>query len=91
MPFVQVEGYMYCNSQNRMRMRIYNCFNDIKLHHHFAPIVTRPLDSADRKPRIDWSHFHQTVVDLDADGEVLHLVQAAPCMRCCTSSSSSNS
>lgn len=58
---VTIEGYMYCNAQNRMRMRIYNCFNDIKLHHRFAKIVTRPLDNADRKPRIDWSRFHQTV------------------------------
>lgn len=60
---LQVEGYMYCNSQNRMRMRIYNCFNDVKLHHHFAPIVTRPLDTPDRKPRIDWSRFHLTDMD----------------------------
>lgn len=28
---VQIEGFMYCNAQNRMRMRIYNCFNDIKV------------------------------------------------------------
>jgi hypothetical protein len=28
---LQVEGYMYANAQNRMRMRIYNCFNDIKV------------------------------------------------------------
>jgi hypothetical protein len=57
---VTVEGYMYANAQNRMRMRVYNCFNDIKLHHRFAHLVTRPLDNADRKPRIDWSQFHRT-------------------------------
>ena len=28
---MQVEGYMYANAQNRMRMRVYNCFNDIKV------------------------------------------------------------
>lgn len=33
----------------------------MQLHHRFAHIVTRPLDNADRKPRIDWSRFHQTL------------------------------
>ena len=49
---LQVEGYMYVNAQNRMRMRMYNCFNDIKLHHRFAPVVVPPSASADLKPHV---------------------------------------
>ena len=48
----QVEGYMYCNSQNRMRMRMYHCFTDIKLHQRFAPMVSGPDRLYDMKPHV---------------------------------------
>lgn len=57
---VQAEAYMYTNSQNRMRMRIYNVLEDIKRQHAFEPIITSPLDSPDYKPRVDWVKFHAT-------------------------------
>ena len=43
---------MYTNSQNRMRMRIYNCFDDIKLHQHFKSVVSPPSENADLKPHV---------------------------------------
>ena len=52
---------MYCNSQNRMRMRIFNVLDDVKREHGFAPIVTRPADSPDFRPRVNWSRFHETM------------------------------
>ncbi|KAK9916760.1 hypothetical protein WJX75_006642 [Coccomyxa subellipsoidea] len=58
---VVVEGYMYSGSQNRMRMRIFNVLDDVKREHGFAPIVTRPADSPDFKPRVNWSRFHETM------------------------------
>lgn len=57
----QVEGYMYTNSQNRMRMRMYNVLRDIKREQAFYPIVTSPADSPDFKPRINWGRFHDTI------------------------------
>jgi hypothetical protein len=39
---LQVEGYMYSGSQNRMRMRIFNVLDDVKRDHGFVPLVTRP-------------------------------------------------
>lgn len=54
---------MYSTSENRMRMRIYNCFNDVRLHHNFAHMVVAPTQSADRKPRVDWTRFHATTSD----------------------------
>ena len=49
---LQVEGYMYCNSQNRMRMRMYHCLTDIKLHQRFAPMVSAPDRLSDMKPHV---------------------------------------
>ncbi len=43
---------MYCNSQNRMRMRMYHCFTDIKLHQRFAPMVSAPDRLSDMKPHV---------------------------------------
>ena len=43
---------MYCNSQNRMRMRMYHCFTDIKLHQRFAPMVSGPDRATDMKPHV---------------------------------------
>ena len=57
----QVEGYMYSNAQNRMRMRIFNVLDDVKREAGFAPVVTRPADSPDFKPRVNWSRFHETM------------------------------
>ena len=51
---------MYINSQNRMRMRLYNILEDVKRQHAFESIVTSPLDSPDYKPRVDWVRFHNT-------------------------------
>ena len=57
---LQIEGYMYVNSQNRMRMRIYNVLDDVKRNHAFEPVVVAPSDSPDFKPRVDWLRFHST-------------------------------
>jgi len=43
---------MYCNSQNRMRMRMYHCFTDIKLHQRFASMVSAPDRLSDMKPHV---------------------------------------
>jgi hypothetical protein len=39
---VQLEGYQYSCSQNRMRMRMFNVLDDVKRQHGFCPIITRP-------------------------------------------------
>ena len=52
---------MYVNAQNRMRMRIFNVLDDVKREHGFAPVVTRPADSPDFRPRVNWSRFHETM------------------------------
>ncbi len=52
---VVIEGYQYCNAQNRMRMRVFNVLDDVKREAGFAPVVTRPADSPDFKPRVNWS------------------------------------
>lgn len=57
---VVAEAYQYMNSQNRMRMRIYNVLEDVKRQHAFESIVSSPLDSPDYKPRVDWVRFHTT-------------------------------
>lgn len=57
---LQMEAYMYVNSQNRMRMRLYNVLEDIKRDHAFEPIITPPFESPDLKPRVDWVRFHHT-------------------------------
>ena len=56
-----MEGYQYKASQNRMRMRIFNVLQDVRAQHAFLPIVSRPAASADFKPRINWTAFHETV------------------------------
>eukprot|EP00891_Asterochloris_glomerata_P004119 jgi/Astpho2/4119/fgenesh1_pg.00063_%23_104_t len=53
-----VEGYMYSNSQNRMRMRLYHTRQDVFPNYVFTPIVSPPAASPDFKPRVDWEHFH---------------------------------
>ncbi|KAK9856462.1 hypothetical protein WJX84_003016 [Apatococcus fuscideae] len=55
---VVVEGWMYSNSQERMRLRIYNVKNSVRPGHGFAPMVTPPHETPELKPRIDWSKFH---------------------------------
>jgi hypothetical protein len=44
-----------------MRMRIFNVLDDVKREHGFAPVVTRPADSPDFRPRVNWSRFHETM------------------------------
>ncbi len=39
---MQLEGYQYSCSQNRMRMRMLNVLDDVKRQHGFCPIITRP-------------------------------------------------
>ena len=52
---------MYCNSQNRMRMRMYHCFTDIKLHQRFAPMVSGPDRLSDMKPHVVRASHHPGV------------------------------
>ena len=49
---------MYSNSQERMRLRIYNVKNSVRPGHGFAAMVTPPHETGELKPRIDWSKFH---------------------------------
>ena len=44
-----------------MKQRTYNVCNDVKYAHRLIPIVTAPNQSADGKPRVLWSKFHDTV------------------------------
>lgn len=62
----QVEGYMYAAGTNRMRMRMFHTQQDVHPNHIFSPVVTAPSVSADYKPRVDWSKFHE-VVALQSD------------------------
>ena len=55
---MQVEGYMYSTSQNRMRMRLYHTRQDVFPNYVFTPIVSPPAASPDFKPRVDWEQFH---------------------------------
>ena len=52
---------MYSNSSIAMKQRTYNVCNDVKYAHRLIPIVTAPNQSADGKPRVLWSKFHDTV------------------------------
>ncbi len=52
---------MYSNSTTVMKQRTYNVCNDVKYAHRLLPIVTAPNQSADGKPRVLWSKFHDTV------------------------------
>ncbi|DBB04045.1 hypothetical protein WJX77_007564 [Trebouxia sp. C0004] len=63
---VVVEGYMYSAGTNRMRMRMFHTQQDVHPNHIFSPVVTAPSVSADYKPRVDWSKFHQ-VLALQSD------------------------
>ena len=58
---VQVEATMYSNSSTVMKQRTYNVCNDVKYAHRLLPIVTAPNQSADGKPRVLWSRFHDTM------------------------------
>ena len=58
---VQVEATMYSNSSTIMKQRTYNVCNDVKYAHRLIPIVTAPSQSADGKPRVLWSKFHDTM------------------------------
>ena len=44
-----------------MKQRTYNVCNDVKYAHRLIPIVTAPNQSADGKPRVLWSKFHDTM------------------------------
>ena len=44
-----------------MKQRTYNVCNDVKYAHRLIPIVTAPSQSADGKPRVLWSKFHDTL------------------------------
>ena len=57
---------MYSAGTNRMRMRMFHTQQDVHPNHIFSPVVTAPSASADFKPRVDWSKFHE-VVPLLAD------------------------
>ena len=46
---------------NRMRMRMFHTQQDVHPNHIFCPVVTAPSVSADYKPRVDWSKFHEVV------------------------------
>ncbi len=57
---------MYSAGTNRMRMRMFHTQQDVHPNHIFSPVVTAPSVSADYKPRVDWSKFHE-VVALQSD------------------------
>ena len=57
---------MYSMGTNRMRMRMFHTQQDVHPNHIFCPVVTAPSNSADYKPRVDWSNFHE-VVALEED------------------------
>ncbi len=57
---------MYAAGTNRMRMRMFHTQQDVHPNHIFSPVVTAPSVSADYKPRVDWSKFHE-VVALQSD------------------------
>jgi len=59
--FLQVEATMYSSSTTVMKQRTFNVCNDVKYAHRLIPIVTAPNQSADGKPRVLWSKFHDTV------------------------------
>lgn len=48
---IQLEGYQYSCSQNRMRMRMFNVLDDVKRQHGFCPIITRPAGKPRLTPR----------------------------------------
>ena len=52
---------MYSMGTNRMRMRMFHTQQDVHPNHVFCPVVTAPSSSADYKPRVDWSKFHDVV------------------------------
>ena len=54
---MQVEGYQYQASQNRMRMRIFNVLQDVKQQHAFVPIVSRPAPGLACKQHVGLSHL----------------------------------
>ncbi|DBB04690.1 TPA: hypothetical protein ACH3X1_012745 [Trebouxia sp. C0004] len=58
---VMVEATMYSSSTTVMKQRTFNVCNDVKYAHRLIPIVTAPNQSADGKPRVLWSKFHDTV------------------------------
>ena len=47
-------------------MRMFHTQQDVHPNHIFSPVVTAPSVSADYKPRVDWSKFHE-VVALQSD------------------------
>lgn len=42
-------------------MRMFHTEQDVHPNHIFCPVVTAPSMSADYKPRVDWSKFHDVV------------------------------
>ena len=52
---------MYSMGTNRMRMRMFHTQQDVHPNHIFCPVVTAPSSSADYKPRVDWSNFHEVI------------------------------
>lgn len=52
---------MYSMGTNRMRMRMFHTQSDVHPNHIFCPVVTAPSSSADYKPRVDWSKFHEVI------------------------------
>lgn len=47
--------------ESRLRQRTYNMSHHLKYGHAFVPIIKHPAFSRDRKPRIKWNRFHDTV------------------------------
>ena len=46
---------------------------DVHPNHIFSPVVTAPSASADYKPRVDWSKFHEVVPLLTDELKSPHL------------------
>ena len=51
--------------ESRLRQRTYNMSHHLKYGHAFVPIIKHPAFSRDRKPRIKWNRFHDTVAVKD--------------------------
>ena len=64
---------MYSAGTNRMRMRMFHTQQDVHPNHIFSPVVTAPSISADYKPRVDWSKFHEVTPLLTDDLKSPHL------------------
>lgn len=60
---VMVEAVTYAGQRLATRQRTYSTLSDIKSGHNFAPMVTRPGETVDGHPGIQWNLFHKMVAD----------------------------